>query len=110
MEIKQILQSLRISLKNDNLELGEVNNMRAVKFWHVYASEELTEINISCLYTMTELPRIINDAHVKESMESFLSLIMQFKRTVNLATKPCVCCCKRTSCFFFFKEIFGTLD
>ncbi len=43
-------------------------------------------------------------------MNNFLELVMQFKHQINIATKPCRCCCMRLRCFCCFKGVFGTLD
>jgi hypothetical protein len=59
---------------------------------------------------MNNLPKIIMREKAQEKIDKLEKLVSLFKKEALDATKPFNCCGRRTSCFLFFKGIFGTLD
>eukprot|EP00347_Sterkiella_histriomuscorum_P004596 403359863 len=108
------MQTLKICVIQPDGQIEQDGNQNSrsqvVKFWSVFASEEITDFNITALYSVTKLPRIVIEDTTNEEMDNFLQLIMSFKKAVQQSTQPCVCCCRRTSCGFFYSGIFGTLN
>ncbi|CDW87850.1 UNKNOWN [Stylonychia lemnae] len=110
IEIKNTLQQIKIRVPSDHLNIGDFGEHLMVSFWMVYASEEITEISTQVIYAMPNLPRIVLEDQTVHQMDHLLELITDFKKTVELGSKPCKCCCRRTSCWFFYNGIFGTLQ